>query len=111
GPDLTGAQRSNIDYLLDNIVDPSAVVTKEFRATRILMEDDRVLTGLVTEKNENVVTLATQDEVYKLEVDQIVDLRQSAQSTMPEGLLDALSEKQLQSLFAYLQSSEQVPLD
>ncbi len=50
GPDLTGAQRSNIDYLLDNIVDPSAVVTKEFRATRILLEDDRVLTGLVTER-------------------------------------------------------------
>ncbi|MFN3191141.1 MAG: PVC-type heme-binding CxxCH protein [Aureliella sp.] len=111
GPDLTGAQRSNMDYLLDNIVDPSAVVTKEFRATRILMEDDRVLTGLVTEKNDNVVTLATQDEVYKLDVDEISDMRQSAQSTMPEGLLDALGEKQLQSLFAYLQSSEQVPLD
>src|SRR5213594_2704417 len=31
GPDLTGGGRDNLDYLLENIVDPSAVVTAEFR--------------------------------------------------------------------------------
>jgi len=29
GPDLTGGNRDNLDYLLDNIVDPSAVVDKD----------------------------------------------------------------------------------
>jgi putative heme-binding domain-containing protein len=29
-PDLTGANRSNLEYLLMNIVDPSSVVPKQF---------------------------------------------------------------------------------
>ncbi|MCR9294103.1 MAG: c-type cytochrome [bacterium] len=111
GPDLTGAQRSNLDYLLENIVDPSAVVTKEFRASIILLDDDRVLSGLVTEQTENVVTLATQNEQFKLATENIVELRQTNQSTMPEGLLDQLTSAQIRNLIAYLQSTEQVPLD
>lgn len=110
GPDLTGAQRSNIDYLLDNIVDPSAVVTKEFRATRILLEDDRVLTGLLTERSENVVTLATQNEVYRIPTDEIAAEQLSQQSTMPEGLLDSLDDGALKNLFGYLKSKKQVAL-
>jgi putative heme-binding domain-containing protein len=108
GPDLTGAQRSNLDYLLENIVDPSAVVTKEFRATLILLEDDRVLSGLVTEETENVVTLATQNEVFKLAKESIVSMKKTDQSTMPEGLLDQLSDAQVRNLFVYLQSDRQV---
>ena len=111
GPDLTGAQRSNMDYLLENIVDPSAVVTKEFRATIILLEDDRVLTGLLTEQTDNVVTLATQEEVFKIASEDVVEMKQIDQSTMPEGLLDQLDQLQVRNLFAYLQSSEQVPVD
>lgn len=106
GPDLTGAQRSDLTYLVENIVDPSAVVTKEFRSTVILLDDGRVLTGLVTEKTENVVTLETQDEQFKIATDEIEQMRQSDQSTMPEGLLDQLSEQQIADLFAYLQSTQ-----
>lgn len=108
GPDLTGAQRSNMDYLLENIVDPSAVVTKEFRATILLLDDGRVLTGLVTNQTENVVTLATQNETFKIATDEITQMKQSGVSTMPDGLLDQLSEHQRLDLFAYLQSQEQV---
>lgn len=108
GPDLTGAQRSNIDYLLENIVDPSAVVTKEFRATILLLDDGRVLTGLVTNQTENVVTLATQNETFKIATDEITQMKQSGVSTMPDGLLEQLSEQQCLELFAYLQSQEQV---
>ncbi len=110
GPDLTGAQRSNMDYLLENIIDPSAVVTKEFRATIILTEDGRVLTGLVTERNENVVTVVTQNETFKVATDEIEDLRLSEQSTMPDGILDQLTPAQIRDLFAYLQSNRQVAL-
>lgn len=108
GPDLTGAQRNNLDYLLENVVDPSAVVTKEFRATIILLDDQRVLTGLVTEKSDGAVTLATQNEVFHIPTEEIVQIRQSNQSTMPDGLLDQLSQQQVKDLFAYLQSAEQV---
>ena len=106
-PDLTGSQRSNLDYLLENIVDPSAVVNKDFCATVVMLEDGRVLTGLVTERNEQVVTLATQEQTLHIASEDISQLKQSAISTMPDGLLSSLTPEQLVDLFAYLQSFQQ----
>ena len=31
GPELTGSQRANLDYVLENVLDPSAVVPREFQ--------------------------------------------------------------------------------
>jgi len=107
-PDLTGAGRGNLDYLLENIVDPSAVVTKEFRTTVALLVDGRVLTGLMTSRNEDVVTLATQEQTLRVPVEDIAELKQAAVSTMPDGLLSQLSDVQILNLFAYLQSTHQV---
>ena len=47
GPDLTGGGRNNLDYLLENIVDPSAVVTADFRMSIVELKDGGVLNGLV----------------------------------------------------------------
>ena len=47
GPDLTGSGRDNLDYLLENIVDPSATVSADFRMVVVAMRDGRVLNGLV----------------------------------------------------------------
>src|SRR5438105_7157785 len=33
GPELTGAQRMNLDYLLENILDPSALVPSEYQVS------------------------------------------------------------------------------
>ena len=41
GPDLTGSNRANLDYLLENIIDPSAVIPKEYAATVVDMKDGR----------------------------------------------------------------------
>ncbi|MEZ6138589.1 MAG: c-type cytochrome [Pirellulaceae bacterium] len=108
GPDLTGAQRSNLDYLLENIVDPSAVVTNEYRATVVRLEDGRVLTGLVTNLTDRTLSLATQNEVFQIPVDEIEQKMLSSASTMPDGLLSQLTATQIRDLFAYLQSNQQV---
>ncbi len=110
GPELTGAQRSNLTYLLENIVDPSGVVTKEFRATVILLDDGRILTGLVTSQTDKVVTLGTQEKIHFIPTDEIVQMKQSDVSTMPEGLLEPMSPEQIRNLISYLQSTAQVAL-
>jgi putative heme-binding domain-containing protein len=46
GPDLTGSNRQNLDYLLQNIVDPSAVMAKEYQPLVVRLEDGRVITGI-----------------------------------------------------------------
>lgn len=108
GPDLTGAQRSDLNYLLDNIVDPSAVVTKEFRATIVMLTDGRVLTGLATSTTDEQLTLATQTETHRIPTSDIEEIKLSTSSTMPDGLLTNLTPQQLWDLFGYLQSKQQV---
>jgi hypothetical protein len=42
-PDLTGSNRDSLDYLLENIVDPSRVVPAELRQSAVLLESGRVI--------------------------------------------------------------------
>ncbi len=110
GPDLTGAGRDNLDYLLDNIADPSAVVNADFRMTVAKMKDGRVLNGFVAARTERTLTLKTMTETATLERAEIASLEESALSIMPEGLLEALDAAQVRDLIAYLMSPSQVPL-
>ena len=110
GPDLTGAQRHNIDYLLANIVDPSAVVTADFRVAILELTDGRVLTGVITARNEKSVTLIAQTDTLTIERDRIGGQKESKQSLMADGLLQPLSAEQVRDLFAYLMTRQQVPL-
>ncbi|MEM9365561.1 MAG: PVC-type heme-binding CxxCH protein, partial [Planctomycetota bacterium] len=71
GPELTGAQRTNIDYWLSNIVDPDAVVGKDYRATQILTVDGRVLVGLVKRRSPRAIELITADATLSIALDDI----------------------------------------
>jgi putative heme-binding domain-containing protein len=109
GPDLTGAGRNNLDYLLDNIVDPSAVVNADFRMSVVDLKDDRVLNGLISAQTERTITLQTMTEIVTLERAEIAMIRESVLSLMPEGLLEGLTETQVRDLMAYLMHPSQVP--
>ena len=110
GPELTGADRRNIDYLLENILDPSAVVPENYRAWVITMKDDRVLNGIIEVKSDKTVTLQTTSEKLVLQRSEIDSMAESQLSMMPEGLLQGLTEQQVFDLVAYLMSPAQVPL-
>jgi putative heme-binding domain-containing protein len=110
GPDLTGAGRANIDYLLENIVDPSAAVSADFRMTVVNMKDGRVLNGFITIKTDRTITLQTMTEKLTLERAEISGMQEMPQSLMPEGLLQAFTPEQVRDLFAYLMHPSQVPL-
>jgi putative membrane-bound dehydrogenase-like protein len=109
-PDLTGANRDNIDYLLENVVDPSAVVSREFRMTTVVTADGRTLSGLVTAKTAKTLTLQTQTDLRTINLDDIEELERTKQSPMPDGLLDNLPEDQILDLIAYLMQPAQVAL-
>ena len=110
GPDLTGGGRDNLDYLLENIVDPSAVVTADFRMSVVELKDGRVLNGLIPAKTERTLTLKTMTETLTVERGEIAGVRESAVSLMPEGLLEALTAEQARDLIAYLMHMSQVPM-
>jgi putative heme-binding domain-containing protein len=110
GPDLTGAGRDNLDYLLENLIDPSASVSADFRMVVVAMSDGRVLNGLVRARTERTLTLQTQTEALVLDRREIENLQPSSLSLMPDGLLAALSESETRDLLAYLMNRAQVPL-
>ena len=67
GPDLTGAGRDNLEYLLENLIDPSAWVIADFRMVVVAMNDGRALNGLVRARTDRTLTLQTQTEVLVLD--------------------------------------------
>ena len=110
GPDLTGSGRDNIDYLLENIVDPGATVSADFRMVVVAMHDGRVLNGLVKAQTARTLTLQTQTEAITLDRSEIEGVRPSTSSLMPDGLLDPLKPDEIRDLIAYLSHPTQVPL-
>lgn len=110
GPDLTGSGRSDLSYLLENIFDPSAVVSSEYQMSTLTLKDGRVLTGVVSAENEKTLTLRQATDDITLEKIVFETRETSPISMMPEGLLLALGEDQVRDLISYLMHPVQVPL-
>ena len=102
GPELTGANRRNLHYLLSNIVDPSAAVPADFRLATVVTENGRVITGAVTQQTDSVVVVQTANGETRLRADDVESVTVSSQSMMPDGLLDKLDADQTRDLIAWL---------
>jgi putative membrane-bound dehydrogenase-like protein len=108
GPELTGAQRMNLDYLLENIVTPNAIVPQDYRATTFVLHSGRVLTGMITQQQGEQLTIQTATEKVTISQKDIEQRQQTDKSLMPEGLLDTLKPSEIRDLFGYLSSPSQV---
>ncbi len=108
GPDLTGYERTNLEFLLPSVIDPSAAIREEFTNYQIVTDDGRVLTGLIDKQDTQTITLRGVDNQTTLvSRDQIEVLQALSRSLMPEGLLKDMDHQQLQDLFAYLTARTQ----
>jgi putative membrane-bound dehydrogenase-like protein len=110
GPELTGSQRSNLDYVLENVLDPSAVVPNEYRMINFVLADDRVVSGIIIRETKEALTVRTTNETVVLPVGDIASRKQTNLSLMPDGLFDQMKQDEVRDLVAYLRSKEQVPI-
>jgi putative membrane-bound dehydrogenase-like protein len=110
GPDLTGSNRADLEYLLSNIVDPSAVMAKEYQPTILYTLSGRVVTGVIRAEDSRSVTVQTETETLIVPKDEIDERVLSDKSMMPDNQLQQFTENEIRSLVAYLQTREQVPL-
>jgi putative heme-binding domain-containing protein len=104
GPDLTGSGRRNLDYLLQNIVDPNAVVDAAYYLNTLTLKDGRVLSGIVGAQTERTLTLRSVGQETTLDRADIMKRDTQPISLMPEALLQAFSPEQQRDLLAYLMS-------
>ncbi len=110
GPDLTGSNRGDLDYILLNVIDPNAIIPNDYRASNLETKDGRSITGIVTKQDDKSVTVVTPNEVLVIPRGEIGSMQQSALSMMPEGLLQSLTEQEARDLIYYLSRPGQVPL-
>jgi putative heme-binding domain-containing protein len=105
GPELTGYERTNLEFMLPAVVDPSAAIREEFTNFAVFTTDGRTLTGLIQDQNNRTVALRSVDNQTTLvNRDQIEDLKALPVSLMPDGLLGKLTDQQVRDLFTYLMS-------
>mgnify|MGYP000321317351 FL=1 len=110
GPDITGSNRNNLDYLITNMLDPNAEIPNDYRTTILRTKDNRVLVGVIRRSEGQSVTIATPAEVVTVAKRDVAAIDPQNFSMMPEGLVLAFKEDELRDLVAYLRGSGQVPL-
>ena len=111
GPDLTGSNRNDIDYLLGNMIDPSAIVPKDYRMSIVLTTDNRIFNGLVTDETDRTISLQTATEKLSFDKKKILNQKVTEKSPMPDGLLDTLSDNEIRDLVHYLQQPTRITTD
>jgi putative heme-binding domain-containing protein len=111
GPDLTGSNRADLGYLLENVLAPSAVVGRDYLLHVFTMNDGTVVSGMVTESTPEFIKVAMPGGSFAdVKVSEIREREEMAQSLMPPGLFDTLPLAQVADLVKYLASPNQVPL-
>jgi putative heme-binding domain-containing protein len=110
GPELTGSNRADLNYLLSNVLDPSAVMAREYIPTVVVTTGGRVITGLIREETQAALTLVTANETVVLPKEEIDERKAGDKSMMPDDLLKPLSDAEVRALVAYLASPKQTPL-
>ncbi|HLW18718.1 MAG TPA: PVC-type heme-binding CxxCH protein [Cyclobacteriaceae bacterium] len=109
GPDLTGSNRSNIDYILLNVLDPSAEIQDDYRMVVITTRDGRNYSGNVIAENNRQLTLRVvgQDPVI-INKSTIQSREVTPVSMMPMGLFENLLEQEIIELVAYLGTNKRI---
>jgi putative heme-binding domain-containing protein len=110
GPDLTGSGRKNVNYLINNLTDPSAVIDPAYRLTTIITTQGRLLSGYITYQDDRAVVIRTQQSAVKLAMNDIDEMATQKRSMMPDGMLQVFSDDQIRDLFMYLGGDTQVAL-
>ena len=106
GPDITGSNRANIDYLLSNILDPSGEIQDAYKMVVVTTRDGRTYVGNVVKETERQLTLRIvgQESVVMNKSD-IQSREVTASSMMPTGLFTTMSDQEILDLVSYLRTS------
>jgi putative membrane-bound dehydrogenase-like protein len=104
GPDLGGSWRNGVDYFLENIIDPNAVVGEDYQLHVITKKDGSVVSGLLEKETETTVVIRSLADSTPVPKSEIKEHQKLAQSMMPPGLLESLPEKDALELLKFLTS-------
>lgn len=106
GPDLTkiGAVRSGRD-LIESLAVPSATFAQGYESYLVTLKNGESISGVrVRSLDETFILREAGGGEFRLDPEQVANLRRSEISLMPEGLINVLSREEVRDLLAFLQS-------
>jgi putative membrane-bound dehydrogenase-like protein len=101
-PSLAGTGSKGIVYIVENIIDPNAVIGRDFQARIVVTTDGRVINGLVEQETGSAIQIRTATNSVTVAKDEIEAISISPDSFMPEGLLKDLNEREQIELLKFL---------
>jgi putative membrane-bound dehydrogenase-like protein len=102
GPDLGGSWRNGVDYFLENIVDPNAVVGDDYQLHVVTRTDGSVVLGLLDHESDTTLVIKSLSRTTSIPKSEIKDRKKMAQSLMPVGLLESMPERDALELLKFL---------
>ncbi|MBP7950606.1 MAG: DUF1080 domain-containing protein [Verrucomicrobiales bacterium] len=106
GPDLGGTWRNGVDYFLESIADPNAVIGEAFQMNIVTKKDGNVVAGALEKQSAASITVRTLTESVTIPTADIKGRETLPQSFMPPGLLEALSEREAIELLKFLTTGQ-----
>jgi putative heme-binding domain-containing protein len=112
GPDLTGFAVHPKEELLIHIIDPSRSVEGNFKLYRVTTTDDRTILGILgAQTGTSVEIIDGEAKRHSLSKDDIVSLKETDKSLMPEGFEKVMKPEEFGDLLEFLtQKGKFVPL-
>jgi len=108
GPDLTAsASRYTLRDLLENIIDPSKVISDQYGSEKIELTDGSTLIGRAYEENGRIFVVfdpRNPDEKESADLSKVKSRSPYPVSLMPAGLLNSMNQQEVANLLAYIQS-------
>jgi len=105
-PEGVGRERL-VRYLIESLLDPSAVVRPAYRGLTIITDEGQSLTGLVARESDEAIMLRDPASGREIEVPRatIEETIAATNSLMPAGLVNLLTDRQqFLDLVAYLEA-------
>lgn len=109
GPDITGSNRTNLDYLLTNMIEPDAEVQDDYKMVVVTLRDGRTYLGNVASETPRqlIIRVVGQDQVM-INKSEIQSREETPNSMMPTGLLNNLTDQELLDLVSFLRLQQEI---
>lgn len=106
GPQLEGVGARGADRLCEDILWPDRNVDEAFRMSTVLMDDGRVLTGLITNRKEDSLDITDQQgNKTTISISEIENEKPSKLSLMPGNFEEVISDTDFAALLGYLKET------
>ena len=104
-PNIASYKFRGADAILQNVIEPNREVNPQYVNYTVLTKDERIVTGMISNESETSVTLLRgENAIEVVPRADIVEMKSSKMSLMPEGLESQVDLQAMADLIAYITS-------